>query len=94
MPTTEVTGVAQRYYPARIALRIPAAMQEAVTLAARLQFTSPSEYLRRAVLHTLRADGVRLRPDGHLDTGADSRAGRRAYQRDLMRRRRATGSAA
>jgi hypothetical protein len=72
MPTTEVSGVAQRYYPARVALRMPAEMQEAVTLAARLQFTSPSEYLRRAVLHALRADGVRLRPDGCVDTG-DSR---------------------
>jgi hypothetical protein len=51
-----------------MALRVPMEMQEAVTLAARLQFTSPSEYLRRAVLHALRADGVRLGADGRLET--------------------------
>lgn len=57
MPATDhATG----YYPARIALRIPAEMQEAVTVAARLALTSPSEYLRRAVLAALRTDGVKL----------------------------------
>jgi hypothetical protein len=55
MPVTEnTTG----YYPARIALRIPVEMHEAVNVAARLQLTSPSEYLRRAVLAALRTDGV------------------------------------
>jgi hypothetical protein len=56
------------YYPARMALRIPAEMQEAVTVAARMQFTSPSEYLRRAVLLALRTDGVRLGADGRVET--------------------------
>jgi hypothetical protein len=46
------------FYPARVALRMPAEMQEAVTVAARLQLTTPSEYLRRAVLLALRTDGV------------------------------------
>ena len=69
MPTPQAT-VARRhdYYPARMALRVPMEMQEAVTLAARMQFTSPSEYLRRAVLHALKADGVRLGPDGRVET--------------------------
>ena len=68
MPTPEATVARRDYYPARMALRVPAEMQEAVTVAARLQFTSPSEYLRRAVLYALRADGVRLSPDGHVET--------------------------
>jgi hypothetical protein len=57
MPAThDTTG----YYPARVALRMPVEMQEAVTVAARLALTSPSEYLRRAVLAALRTDGVKL----------------------------------
>ena len=60
MPATEATVHRHYYYPARIALRVPAEMQEAVTVAARLQLTSPSEYLRRAVLAALKTDGLRL----------------------------------
>jgi hypothetical protein len=46
------------FYPARVILRMPAEMREAITAAARLQLTTPSEYLRRAVLLALRTDGV------------------------------------
>jgi hypothetical protein len=48
-----------------MALRVPAEMQEAVTVAARLTLTSPSEYLRRAVLAALRTDGVALAAGRH-----------------------------
>ncbi len=64
MPTAEnTTG----YYPARLALRVPVEMQAALLIAAKMQLTSPSEYLRRAVLLALRTDGVRLGADGHVE---------------------------
>ena len=79
MPTPEAT-VAHRqyYYPARMALRVPAEMQEAVSVAARLQLTSPSEYLRRAVLAALKTDGVRLGADGRLTSDPVLRSHRSA----------------
>ena len=74
MSTPQAT-VARRYdhYPARMALRVPTEMQEAVTVAARLQLTSPSEYLRRAVLAALRTDGVRVGMDGQWIRGPADR---------------------
>jgi hypothetical protein len=57
-----------RHYPARMVLRLPTEMQQAVSVAAQLSYTTPSEYLRRAVLAALRTDGVALaagKPEAH-----------------------------
>jgi hypothetical protein len=51
-------------YPARMTLRVPSEIVAAVGEVAGAQFTSPSEYIRRAVLAALRADGVVLKPEG------------------------------
>jgi predicted HicB family RNase H-like nuclease len=48
-------------YPRKLSVRVPPELPAAVEIAARAQFTSPAEYLRRAVLQALRADGIDLR---------------------------------
>jgi hypothetical protein len=58
----------QHRFPQRLAVRVPAGLPQAVEAAARLQFTSPSEWARRALLHALQADGVRLGADGRVET--------------------------
>jgi hypothetical protein len=68
---------ALRRFPEAVRVRVPRGFPAAVEMAARLQLTSPSEYLRRAVLHALRADGVHLDADGRVetaDTGATNKA--------------------
>ena len=43
---------------ARIHIRVEELIEAALELAAARQFTSKSEYLRRALLNGLRADGI------------------------------------
>jgi hypothetical protein len=62
MPTAETAG----RFPDRITLRTPLGLPQAIEAAARRQLTSPSEYVRRALLQALAADGVRLAPDGSV----------------------------
>jgi Arc/MetJ-type ribon-helix-helix transcriptional regulator len=46
--------------PRRIAtFQLPASVDEALEAAARAQFTSRSEYIRRAILASLEADGLK-----------------------------------
>jgi hypothetical protein len=54
-------------YPARLTLRAPIGLPQAIEAAARSQMTSPSEYVRRALLRALNADGVHLDADGRID---------------------------
>lgn len=61
-------------FPQRMALRVPAGLPRAVEAAARLQFTSPSEWARRALLHALQADGVCLGADGRVTSGPARRS--------------------
>jgi hypothetical protein len=51
----------------KLAVRVPKGMPAAVQAAARAQFTSPSEFARRALLDALRSAGVELRPDGRIE---------------------------
>jgi predicted HicB family RNase H-like nuclease len=55
------TAAAVHRFPRKLSLRVPPELPAAVEVAARAQFTSPAEYLRRAVLQALRADGIDLR---------------------------------
>jgi hypothetical protein len=55
------TAASVHRYPRKLSLRVPPQLPAAVEAAARRQFTSPAEYLRRAVLQALRADGIDLR---------------------------------
>jgi hypothetical protein len=43
-------------------IRVPSGFNDALDQAARAQFTTKSEYLRRAVRAQLEADGVQLEP--------------------------------
>jgi hypothetical protein len=65
--TTASTG---RYYPERFTLRVPAGLPQAIEVAARGQLTSPSEYVRRAVLRALTADGVHIGTGGNIETAS------------------------
>jgi predicted HicB family RNase H-like nuclease len=62
------TAVVHRY-PRKLSVRVPPELPAAVEIAARAQYTSPAEYLRRAVLQALKADGIDLR-----DIDAEGRA--------------------
>ena len=69
MPVTEnTTG----YYPARMALRVPAEMQEAVTVAARLQFTCPVNIF--AAPYWLRSDRRRTQANSRHVAQPEARA--------------------
>lgn len=46
-----------RRFPRLIGFRTPEAVAEALILVSQRQFTTPSEYVRRAVLRSLQADG-------------------------------------
>jgi hypothetical protein len=65
-----MSNVAIHRFPQRLAIRVPAGLPAAVEAAARRQFTSPSEWARRALLDALRSDGVHI--------GAAGRVGNRA----------------
>ena len=63
-------------FPARLVVRSPVGLNAAIAVAARLHLTSSAEWTRRAILQALRADGVRLDPDGSVettDTGSSTR---------------------
>ena len=55
------------YYPARLTLRVPQGLPQAIDAAARRGLTSPSEYIRRAVVNALKADGVHLGANGKIE---------------------------
>jgi len=65
MPATETST---HRYPQRLAVRVPMGLPQAVEAAARLQFTSPSEWARRALLDALQVNGVRLGADGRVES--------------------------
>jgi len=54
-------------FPTRLVVRAPVGLHAAIAAAARLNLTSSAEWTRRAILHALRVDGVRLAPDGHVE---------------------------
>ena len=58
--------------PDILRVRVPRGFGAAIDAAARQQFTSSSEYLRRAIFKALRTDGVRLHLDGNV-TGPEGR---------------------
>jgi hypothetical protein len=64
-PQTSIGG----YYPARLTLRVPEGLPQAIEAAARSQLTSPSEYVRRAVLSALKGDGIQVGTDGSVARG-------------------------
>jgi hypothetical protein len=55
------TAASVHRYPRKLSLRVPPELPAAIEIAARANLTSPAEYLRRAIVDALRADGVRLR---------------------------------
>jgi hypothetical protein len=55
-------------FPKRLIVRAPVGLHAAIAAAARLNLTSSAEWTRRAILHALRAEGVRLTPDGVVET--------------------------
>lgn len=52
-------------FPARIGLRVPRGLPEALEAAARQRFTTPAEWARQTLLRGLTADGVRIEPEGN-----------------------------
>ena len=54
-------------FPSRLIVRAPMGLNAAIAAAARLNLTSSAEWTRRAILHALKADGVRLAPDGQIE---------------------------
>jgi hypothetical protein len=57
-------------FPRRMCLRAPQGLQEAIQIASRQRHSNPSEYARQALLGALAADGVRLLPDGKVESRA------------------------
>ena len=55
-------------FPTRLVVRAPVGLHAAIAAAARLNLTSSAEWTRRAILHALKTEGVRLDPDGHVET--------------------------
>lgn len=55
-------------FPARMEVRVPTALRDAVEIAAERQNTKSAEWARRALMAALEAEGIRLR--GHLDEAA------------------------
>jgi hypothetical protein len=49
------------HYPEKMRLRLPRGMPEALALAAGQHHTTPSEWVRQALLRGLEADGVCIR---------------------------------
>jgi hypothetical protein len=49
------------HYPEKMRLRLPRGMPEALALAAGQHHTTPSEWVRQALLRSLAAEGVSLR---------------------------------
>jgi hypothetical protein len=43
-------------------------LPQAVEAAARNQLCNPAEYVRRALIAALKADGIHLRADGKIET--------------------------
>jgi hypothetical protein len=66
MADDKTTDAAVRF-PSRIALRVPRGLPDALEAVARQRHTSPSEWMRRAILGALEADGVHLRYDGQVE---------------------------
>jgi hypothetical protein len=62
-------------FPQRLAIRVPAGLPAAVEAAARRQFTSPSEWARRALLDALRSDGVHIGRPGVSEIAPESAPG-------------------
>jgi hypothetical protein len=50
------------HFPERLAFRAPAGLNEALEVAARRKFTTPSEWTRQTLLARLKAEGVPLPP--------------------------------
>ena len=56
-----VESKAASRFPARMEMRVPAALRHAVEIAAERQNTKAAEWARRALLSALAAEGIRLR---------------------------------
>jgi hypothetical protein len=68
------------HYPEKMRLRLPRGMPDALALAAAQHHTTPSEWVRQALLRGLQADGVCIREGtaavsdrGNAAAGADLR---------------------
>lgn len=48
-------------FPAQLCVRVPRGMASVLEVAATRNATNPSEYVRQALLRTLRAEGLKLR---------------------------------
>jgi predicted HicB family RNase H-like nuclease len=48
-------------FPARMEMRVPTALRDAVEIAAERQNTKAAEWARRALMSALEAEGIRLR---------------------------------
>lgn len=59
-------------YPARMEVRVPAALRQAVEIAAERQNTRAAEWARRALMRALEAEGIHLR-SGLLEFGDGAR---------------------
>jgi predicted HicB family RNase H-like nuclease len=64
MQITESKAVSR--FPARMEVRVPAALRHAVELAAERQNTKAAEWARRALMAALEAEGIRFR-SGHVE---------------------------
>jgi hypothetical protein len=62
-------------FPGRMRLRTPQALPGAIRIAAERRCTSPAEWARQALLKALEADGVRLLPNGGIETRERQRGG-------------------
>lgn len=57
-----------RRFPETLRVRAPLGLRAAIQVAAAKRHTSPAELVRQALLGRLRAEGVRLDPDGTVTT--------------------------
>jgi hypothetical protein len=64
---------AEPRFPDAVKIRVPAGLPSAVDAVARRQGTTPSQWMRTALLASLAAEGVRLSPEGWVVSEGSAR---------------------
>jgi hypothetical protein len=58
----------QVHLPDKMRVRVPKGLPAAVQAAASREFTTPSDFVRRAIVQAVKTAGVELRADGRIES--------------------------
>ena len=62
------------HLPAKMRVRVPRGLPAAVQAAASREFTTPSDFVRRAIVEAVRTAGIELSADGKVENRAGGSA--------------------